>query len=106
MRTSVNWWPNCRLAVLIAVAAIPMEALATHLLSYAPRIGVPRDPSSGLRFWGAIAAVYHAPALLLNDFVCRRLHVPASFLWADLIVSGYLLSVVVVRFGFLFVTGR
>ena len=79
------FWRNRRRAISIALIAVPMEGLATRLLFYAPVAGVPRDPDSGLRFWGAISAVFHAPALLLNDFVCRRAHVPGYVLWADLI---------------------
>jgi|HubBroStandDraft_5_1064220.scaffolds.fasta_scaffold1055936_1 hypothetical protein len=83
----MSWWPSRRVAVSIALIAVPIEGLAMHLLSYAPRVGMPRVPDPGLRFWGAMSAVYHAPALLLNDFACQRVHVPGYILCGDLIVS-------------------
>jgi len=83
-----------------------MEALAMHLLSYAPQVGVPRVHDPGLQLWGSLAAVYHAPALLLNDFACQRVHMPGFILCGDLIVSGYLLSLVIVRFVWLMFRGR
>ena len=74
------WWPSRRVAITIALIAVPMEALAMHFLPYAPQVGIPRNPNRGLQLWGDVSAVYHAPALLLNEFVCRRVHVPGYVL--------------------------
>jgi hypothetical protein len=76
-----------------------------HFLSYAPQMGIPRNPDRGLQLWGSLSAVYHAPALLLNEFVCRRVHVPGGILCADLIASGYALSVVILRLAWLMFGG-
>jgi len=53
-----------------------------------------RLPDFGLRFGRSLSAAFHAPALLLN------------ILCADLIASGYALSVVIVRLAWLMIGGR
>jgi hypothetical protein len=102
----MNWLRNHRLAISIALIAIPVEALALHFLPYAPQVGIPRDPDPALRLWGSLSALYHAPALLLNEFACRRIHVPASILCADLMASGYALSVLILRLAWLMIRSR
>jgi hypothetical protein len=90
----------------VAVIAVPIEALALRLLAYAPQKGVPRNPDPGLRFWGSFSALFHAPALLLNDFVCRRVHMPGFLLWADIIVFGYALTVLILSFAWRMIGAR
>ena len=99
-------WRSRRLIILAAAIAIPMEAIAMRLLSYAPRAGVPPDPDAGLRTWGSLAALFHAPALLLNEFMCRRVHVPGFFLCADTVLFGYVLSTFLVRLVWFLSAGR
>jgi hypothetical protein len=100
------WWPTRRVAIAIALIAIPMEAAAMHLLSYAPCAGTPAVHDPGLQLWGSMSAVYHFPALLLNNFACQRgVHVRSYILSGNLIVSGYSLSLFVVRFVWLMFGG-
>lgn len=77
-----------------------------HLLSYAPYAGVPQAPDPGLRLWGDLSAIYHAPALLLNSFACRRVHVPDMLLCGNLIASGYTLTLVILRFAWWMLGGH
>jgi hypothetical protein len=88
-------WRNRRLVILIALVALPFEALAMYFLSYAPRVGGPKHPDSLLRLAGDFSALFHAPPLLLNEFACRRIRVPGYILYGDTFVFGYALSILI-----------
>ena len=99
-------WRSHRSLFSIALFAIPAEALAFYLLSYAPRVGVPRDPDPAWRLAGSLSAVFHAPALLLNEVACRHVHVPGYVICGDTILFGYGLSVLILRLAWWMIDGR
>jgi hypothetical protein len=72
------------------LAAIPLEVVASLMLPYVPRIGVPRNLNSGLRLAGDISAFIHAPGLLLSDFLCVKLCVSRKALLPIEVLGGYL----------------
>jgi len=78
------------------LAAVPLEAAGAVMLKHVPRIGVPRDPSPWLRFGGEIAALIHAPWLLLSDFLCVKFCPPNFILQTITISGGYLDTVILV----------
>src|ERR1700730_2640556 len=88
-------WRN-RSAIRIALLALPIEAVATSLLlAYAPVRGIPRNYSLWLQLCGDLSALFHAPPLLLNGFLSRRIRVPAYILYTDTFAFGYLLVVAI-----------
>jgi hypothetical protein len=88
-------WRNRRLIILIALATLPIEALAMHLMTYAAHVGSPKNPTSSLRLVGDLLVLFHTPPVLLNEFACRRIRVPGYILYADTFVFGYALSVLI-----------
>jgi hypothetical protein len=76
--------------MLALLIALPFEAVGALMLKHVPRIGVPRDPSIWLRFGGDVAALIHAPWLLLSDFLCVKLCPPNFVLQIITIFGGYL----------------
>jgi hypothetical protein len=77
-----------------------MEAAAIYFLFFAPMAGVPRDPNPWHQAAGTFSALFHAPPLLLNDFMCRKLclKVPGAIQYADIAVFGYAVNFLFLRF--------
>jgi hypothetical protein len=79
-----------RILIIGLLAAMPLEFVASLVLPYVPRVGVPRNPNSGLRLAGDISALIHAPGLLLSDFLCSKFRMSRKALLPIEILGGYL----------------
>lgn len=82
--------PTRHILIIGLLAAIPLEFVASLMLPYVPRIGVPRNLNSGLRLAGDVTAFIHAPGLLLSNFLCVKLCMSRKALLPIEILGGYL----------------
>lgn len=85
-----------RRMIFALAVAVPMELFAAIMLKHVPLIGVPRDPNQWLRLGGAVAAIIHAPWLILSNFLCVKFCPPNLILQTITISGGYLDNAIVV----------